>query len=524
MLVLSVYFLFQVLAVYGLGLLFHKAVRFSSVSTGEIGLFGIVLSISIASCWSLFLPLSYLGYALLGVGVISTLLLGKKNFSFVNIALFLALLFPLYISVPQYDTGLYHLSQIIFERDFALPFGLANLHSRLGFNSVWLTYSAAMGLGSDWIASSFLVNASLFYFLLLFVLDELKSTKLFSISNSLIFLTAVLLSQLNRPFDLGGPNTDFPSQIFGILGIFSFIMYLSSKKADSLEKSILFSIVSVVLKFSNFGFVLIPVFFGIFKLKRQLLRSKVAILSIVLVVVWVVRSTILTGCLISVIPVSCMPLEWSAQLQMEFATEWIAAWSKYPGEDAEVINADFSWISSYWLNYIMSLKIVRFLVSLILMSLFKLILLKDRSKKALSEYSWMLYSLCLGFSVWFFSAPDYRFVQFYVVFLCGILLSYLLQSLRQFINIISRPAFLVVILYFLGVGVVRMVKYREQLNDPWPRFSTPQYSTYQTSNDKYKINVPDGTDQCFDIPFCTPEYSENISIEKKWDRLFITRK
>jgi hypothetical protein len=34
-----------------------------------------------------------------------------------------------------FDTGLYHLPMVNWISNYALPFGLANLHGRFGFNS-----------------------------------------------------------------------------------------------------------------------------------------------------------------------------------------------------------------------------------------------------------------------------------------------------------------------------------------------------------------------------------------------------
>lgn len=524
MLIIAAMLALQLLVLTGLGKLFLKLTGIKEVNRGLVGIWGIVFATLLASALSLVMPLSQLSLVLIVVGLVSVLFIERKKPSIFAILLFLAMLFPIYISVPQYDTGLYHLPQVLWERSDALPVGLANLHSRLGFNSLWLTFAASMSFGPNWIVSTLLVNASLFFFTLLYFWEMHGDKKQSIAALSVTFLWFVLGSQLNEPADLGGPNTDFSSQIFGIFGLIYFLKYFTEKSKDNLSKSIFFLVFSSLLKFSNVGFALVPVLFSLWKMKAAIIRERLFQIALFVVIIWLARSLVLTGCVIPVISETCMDVSWSAEVQMEFASSWAKAWSRYPGMEPELVNNSWQWLEEYWLEITFSYPMVKLLLGLIAVSAALVLLKKSFWAKHFEGLGWLFVSLGFGFTVWFLSAPDFRFVYFYVVFTCSVLLSALLGKNHAWLVQIFKILFLALIVYYLLVGLYRMFKYREQLTDPWPRFETPSYQSYDVTDSAHQINVPIGTDKCFDIPWCTPEYSDQIRVTEKWGRLVFTRK
>ncbi len=62
---------------------------------------------------------------------------------------------------PEYDTGLYHQQTMLWLSTSATPAGLANLHYRLGYSSVWHPLAALVDAGAEPFALGFAANAAL---------------------------------------------------------------------------------------------------------------------------------------------------------------------------------------------------------------------------------------------------------------------------------------------------------------------------------------------------------------------------
>lgn len=524
MIIISVYYFLQLISLYGFGVLFSKLIRHDTESIGEIGILGIIFATILSSIWSLFAPVGSIAWLIYVLGLITTLLNHPRlNKLAVSIVLFLAILFPIYISVPQYDTGLYHLSQIIWEREHVLPLGLANFHSRYGFNSLWLTYAAGMGIGNEWVVTSFLVNASLFYFVFHFIWDKVLQYRKSFLSQILLFFLLYLGAQIYHPSNLGGPSTDYPSQFFGIFGAYYFLCFFETKKRILLDKSIMFVIFSAIYKFSNVGIVIIPVMYGLFYYKYHLYKSRIVVLSIIMLILWIARNILISGCIVSLVESSCLPLTWSAKTQSAQVASWVMSWARNRGVPPELVLSNYSWLLDYWIATMWEIPIIKLFVILLLSVLTSITIKYKTSLKYILKLKWFLLTLLVFFIVWFIGAPDYRFASLYFVFLVSMMLAYLFRSLINTMNTLIHPSLWLLIILLFNVSIYRVIKFNNRLGDQWPRYNTPDSRLMLINNLDMEIRTLKSGDQCFDVMYCTPEYSDNIRIEKKWGRLFISR-
>ena len=142
--------LLAALAVFGFGRVFgwwRGAKRAELlIWEGFCGLASMVLLATLAGLLNIFVPISVfniwviLPFAGLGAWV----LVRKTTLEFCLIFFGLLLLAAVLGSrAPLHgDTGLYHQQAVIWMSETALPYGLANLHGRFGFNSAWWSFTA----------------------------------------------------------------------------------------------------------------------------------------------------------------------------------------------------------------------------------------------------------------------------------------------------------------------------------------------------------------------------------------------
>lgn len=518
------YSLLQLITLYGWGAILQRLLKQKSSGLGETGLLGIIGVAAIATVWSIFAPTSWLAFVLYPLGLLAAVQFRPTQLPWLGVILFLTMLFPIYIASTQYDTGLYHLPQMIWERIYALPLGLANFHSRFGFNSIWVTYASSFGFGSAWQVSTFLVNASVLYYAVLFFLGSLNNKrKHLSVLTLAIFLF-YLLYELYYPYNLGGPNTDFSSQLVGIIGLHYFFTFFTSRDKSDLIKAMTFVTFSTMFKFSNAGIAIVPIIYGVVTLKRELFESRLVWLTLGAFTFWIIRNLIITGCLVTVFSETCLPVPWSALEQTKYASMWVKSWARFPGVAPEIVLANFDWIQVFWLPYMMSLRIIK--ISLVLTSLVavKLLLFRKQTSGLTEGIWWTLLAIAGFFAVWFGGAPDFRFAAMYIAYTCALLATILVYPLLTRFSFFLKPLLLLTICLFLGVSLVKTIKFRQQLTDQWPRFTTPAASVIDTNELGMEMHILNYGDQCFDVPYCTPEYTQSLTFEKVLgNRLLITR-
>jgi hypothetical protein len=154
-----IYYLFWIISIIGFGsivLYFKNIDKIIDLSKNLrvtiLGFFGFIIISIIGLILNFFIPLNYLfSIILLFIGlVIFFYNNGKIFYLFEKFEYFLIILTAIYFSFfiftycKTYDTGLYHLSAINWIKESKVPLGLANLSTRLAFNSTWFIIEAVL--------------------------------------------------------------------------------------------------------------------------------------------------------------------------------------------------------------------------------------------------------------------------------------------------------------------------------------------------------------------------------------------
>lgn len=355
------------------------------------------------------------------------ILLNLKNLSSTfthQLKFYYFVFFPALLSISSYsikfasDAGLYHLNTQAWIRQEKIHLGLASLHSRYGYSSIYDYISSNFWLDNNFILLQFLnlIFINLFFFLLFRNLVMEKNSYLKNLS----FLIVLLGSLDNFGFG-GGRNgfidleavTKFDS-VFAIMFLITTMgliqLIKENKKSD--EYFILltcFLIFSIQLRV--FGYVLLILYliyiFKNLKLLPKYFKNKNFVLLSGFYLFWMIKNLLISGCLIFPQPKTCIKnFTWtniniavreSMDLQNfhisfnlnEGVLIWFQNWITKP------IN------KSVFFNYLLSLLII-FIVNKILFKINNSTLIK------FPIFLGVFYSFSL--IIWVFSSPGIRFI------------------------------------------------------------------------------------------------------------------
>ena len=182
---LSSLILFVIFLVFGI---FINKIARLSLNFPDLIFLGLVATNTLVAYISLFYRIDYYVLLFLILGCTSLLLLFKKDlisillslskttFNYKLIIFFLILALIRASGAPDnYDTSLYHLQAIKWIEEYPVVPGLANLHSRFGFNSnVFLLY-ALTSFKNLFRQEIFSLNLIIFFVISSYILNNLNS-------------------------------------------------------------------------------------------------------------------------------------------------------------------------------------------------------------------------------------------------------------------------------------------------------------------------------------------------------------
>jgi hypothetical protein len=140
----------------------------------------------------------------------------------------------------SYDTGLYHLQVISWIEYYRRVFGLANLHARFGFNSIWLVDAALLDFPRRWRYGVFLINAVLY----LAIISDMVQAMISDDSNAggvsawrIYAWTILAILAINARFLLfdwfsASPGYDMPAALLTIYAFWLFLRMFSTSPSD----------------------------------------------------------------------------------------------------------------------------------------------------------------------------------------------------------------------------------------------------------------------------------------------------
>ncbi|MFH1827613.1 MAG: hypothetical protein ABH812_04300 [bacterium] len=541
MLLIITAWIFLYLIIQGYGFIAKKILSAKdNVTFIEQFWFGLALFLGILQLTSLIFPLrNHVFYVLSAIGLLfllaDTIYNPKKylptkltpSISFV-VFLLLSILAAHYAiqDVTWYDTFLYHFNSVRWIHDYPAIPGLANLHDRLGFNSVLFLLGAFvdnvfMSGNSVRITLPFLSVAMVASVLkVLFCQKGNIQQKIFAVT-SILYIIAILLRGLVNSY-----STDVASLIFVIL----FALYFLADK-QNFRLLILFVILSVMFKLSAIP---ILVFLPYLLFKSKKVANNLLILGI-LGLGYISRNIIQTGWPLYPLPIFKLPFDWSVPANnVRFAANAIKAYTRMPGNNyLESLKMPFlNWFPIWFEKFFLTIEFKLFVFAIIIsfISFSPIITKKYKNFKTISL---ILYSL-LGLFYVFITAPSVRFasIYFYLFLSCALvpIVSYLYDKNIKHIMLIRKvlvfncckiyPIILLLIFFYLSFNLFKS----------GPNFIT-QYifikpSLYQThhvyqkmlSNKIDVIYIPDTGNQCGDSPLpCTPYFNINLKYRKSGD-------
>lgn len=347
--------------------------------------------------------------------------------------------------IRDYDAYLYHLQAIRWAKEGFLHLGIANIHSRLGFQSIWFDLHAMFDLSSIFNYPLPLLNGLIALTSLLYLTKRTLEKKQQWFAYGLLFLV-LLFSTLDGPlyFLLRGYNPDIPAAFLTF--VYFYYAYKNRQFSFRVIKNLtILSLFAVLIKLSTIPLLIYSVVLILLKLqKREHTKSYIYLLGLVLLTMgyYSVKNVILTGYLVFPVAFTKLPVVWAIpQKEVAQLSGIISSWAK-----VRAVNPEFySPLNMRWIPTWFSQQTMQSLITVFggVFSILGIGLLAARNKNK------QLHTIFIGilgmFMYWFLIAPDLRFgmgIFFVSVFIC---ISELLKRNQKKVAYVFGTLFLVLL-------------------------------------------------------------------------------
>ncbi|XCN74818.1 MAG: hypothetical protein Q3M24_08780 [Candidatus Electrothrix aestuarii] len=439
--------------------------------------------------------------------------------SFVAISCILAMLAASMRS--GYDGGLYHLPHQVWLRTEPIVVGLANLHGRFGFSSLYEYMGAALWVKDNFILLSYL-QASFIVFFLLFLIEQSRNAEgahqvllLGVVANFIVFHDYIYEEKIDKDLalELWYTYTDLPA---GILFTVTFLYghwLVSQKSSVQRNEWSIFSLLllaALLLKISSVPLVLWFLFVVLYRIVSKRDNPFPVLISLVLptgfMFVWFLKNIISTGCLLYPLSSSCIDVPWSAKINALKDAQWITAWARHPGSGLYSLQ-DNGWFLSWWYPHYYPFLIKLLLSGGVVGILYVGIALRSKfaSVKVLDIRFWGAVGvMALSLLFWFWKAPTPRFgIGVFFLFFPVVFLFFSGYDFDLSVKI-NKPIQVAVI-----VGLLFFSFY---IGTPWKKISQQNLFSFKAitvptpktqADVTYGVRVIGG-DQCWLSPQCSP--------------------
>ncbi len=520
----------------------------------ERGFVGCVLGATIALFLNLAIPLNEFAGTLLVLASLTGLILERSSlrrvfseppaWRFILFAVVaLTVSAALHRNVFLYDTGLYHFPNILWHRESPWVFGLANLHGRFGFPSVWHDLSALFWLPFTGIRTAFAINGALLTLFLCGLLENTFSPKKSSLSPKLYALFLVLFIALFSDsvfIHLGSPGTDLPGALFTAFSFFIALdLAFEERWRPGRTLLLCFTVMAALtVKLSQAPLVLLPflVFAGHWNKNRRsvldFLKGQATGLLIFFGAIWLLRNLALSGCLVYPQASTCIAaLPWSvpsADVVSEAA--WIKSWARLPLAPPETVLGNWDWLRPWWKTFLKGRDTGRFFylsLTLVPLAFITLGLQQQKDRVATRAHGFLLLASLAGLAFRFLQAPDFRFGYGFALalFACcaTILATPLTKGLAEHPRTLQVVAALCTVILFNAAGGQRFTQI--PIDGEWPVLPAAEFQIKKTTAG-VDILTPTKGDQCWTAPRpCTPYFKETLTFGKwgPWVMIYDTR-
>ena len=425
-----------------------------------------------------------------------------------------------------YDSGLYTLQSIAWMTQEPVPVGIANLHGRLAFNSIWLSALSIFDWGGIEASAKFVANgllASFFFSLLIGFLVGSKHCR--RLGGEMLFLNILLLASVFFLF-WHGPNidTDYP---VAVLVILVYVNFLTAEQPGLSEHDVLKRLLliwllggfAVLCKISAAPVLILPVIETFLALKRghDLRRCLVGpVLVLIMATAWTVRSFLLSGCLAYPIVPGCSDsVAWGAGTDLALSYSdaiigWAQSRSLSPGQG-------WGWVSEWVVIHQPFLidygYLVQALIAAILVLMVFSILRRMPTPRAPRGFPNGRYPIAMAVTIlslgfWFVTAPEPRFAMGSIIVFTSLSIAGVIVLLKIAAALENSPLSRQYWLFSLPAALlIALVRYETPFFTAAPSGASLNAAVIHV-RDGNEIRMPLEGDQCWQISIpCTPYLS-----------------
>ncbi len=346
-----------------------------------------------------------------------------KTILFASILILIIITLRAWVEQSYYDTGLYHQPLLLWVRENPLPWGLANLHIRFGFNSAWNVLAAVFQIPFVHEPRGlFFINGFLAFAVAMHIWFGLQKTPNQQWDSSFIYLLLLpltLMMPVLNTVSLANLNNDLPLFWISIFLAYELIN-LSLKKIlpqPIFTLSVFFAVFATLIKLSGGILLFVPLFIFI-KFRDQItLLKTIKTLSLpvlFLIIPWFIKNFLLSGCFIFPIVYTCIPtLPWSVPTEeAQRVTNIVLTLARAQTYDINEVQG-FGWVPAWFARHTRSIEFKTMLVLFVISPLF--LWFSQWKKKQLNSLNWFFqipFLICIAY--WYLSAPDMRFGSGYI--------------------------------------------------------------------------------------------------------------
>jgi hypothetical protein len=334
------------------------------------------------------------------------------------------------------DSGGYHLSMLRWVQEYPVVPGLADLHTRFGYNSSEFLYVAAVG-GGPWHGQGFhLANG----ILLLALLAEV-TVALYRVVTSrrprlpdlvLVVAASAVVDRFANGFQLTSPAPDLAAFVVSVLlAVYLMRAVDTDSVGPDLAATIALAAVGPVLRLQLLPMACVAVVVLLLVHRRKgdrrdsLERTRVSpwrpalVLPVVALLSlawgsWMARGILLSGYPLFPSTVAGLRVGWRVPGSMaKGESDSIRAWARDPGGDPDTVLGGWGWLGSWWRQSVTQpdvrfpLAVLSVAAALVVLGyMFRLRRAPTYSRKVAVA---ALLPVSVATVAWFWSAPDPRF-------------------------------------------------------------------------------------------------------------------
>jgi hypothetical protein len=407
-----------------------------------IGLAGTILFLEL---WNFFYPVSHASVAVLAAVTLSLALIFRRTLlvtvrawirhrNWIVLVLLLLLLFTVSffgLSPSEhlhFDTGLYYLNSIRWAHEFRIIPGLANLHSRLGYNqSLFLFVAFLSSVGNLGLARACQLVNPLFVLVCGWAILGGLRLNLVTAKGVRIRLYAILL--LCPLFFLGShllisaPTADIAAAGFALAGSLAFLCCLeetADRNAFAARNWLLVvtvctcTLIKLKLSYAVLGGVVLGTgAIALLVFRRNFVWAWIgaAALATILVVPWSARGIILSGFPFYPSAVIRFRTDWAMPRRVADAERrWIASWAREPYEKPVNVLGNNAWLTPWVERNVKdpeNILLLVFVTGGLVVAVLSLVIPTNREHRIVTGL--LMCQSLLASVFWFETAPDPRF-------------------------------------------------------------------------------------------------------------------